>query len=303
MADLNDLVIFARVVEAASFSEAARRLNTPVSTVSRRIAELEEALGVRLLERSTRSLRLTDIGAEILQHAQRGVELNEAVESVISNALSDVTGVLRLSSPPSLSETVLVPLIRSFQSAYPKVRVQVFVTQRMVDAIADGVDLMLRVGELPDTSLIARRVLRYRHRLVASPTYLAQVAPPLHPTDLLDHRLCAFALGATERHWRFVQEGNKETFALSFAPHLAMNDYGGLAEALLDSGGIGDLPPLVRPELLASGRLVEVMPDWRFTAQDLSLVQPSSRQTSRPVRLFKDFAVQILPALFPELPT
>lgn len=303
MADLNDLVIFARVVEASSFSEAARRLNIPVSTVSRRIAELEDALGVRLLERSTRSVRLTDIGAEVLQHAQRGVELNEAVESIVSNALSDVMGLLRLSSPPSLSETVLVPLIRAFQAAYPKVRVRVFVTQRMVDAIADGVDLMLRVGDLPDSSLIARRVLRYRHRLVACPTYLERVAPLLHPKDLLDHRLCAFALGATERQWRFVHEGDGETFALSFAPHLAMNDYGGLAEALLDSGGIGDLPPLVRPELLASGRLVEVMPDWRFAAQDLSLVQPSNRQTARPVRLFKDFAVQMLPALFPELPT
>src|SRR5438067_9422653 len=107
MSDLNALTIFAKVIEANSFSEAARRLNMPVSTVSRRIADLEDQLGVRLLERSTRSLRLTDVGAEVLEHARRGADLSEAVDNVVSNKLTEISGLLRLSAPPSISDTLL----------------------------------------------------------------------------------------------------------------------------------------------------------------------------------------------------
>src|SRR6266550_2843318 len=173
MSDLNSLVIFAKVVEASSFSEAARRLRMPVSTVSRRIADLEDELGVRLLERSTRSLRLTDVGSEVLEHAQRCAELSEAVDNLVSHQLSTVSGTLRLSAPPSVSDTLLAPLVGAFQQRYPNVRVQIFVTDRFVDHIAEGVDLVFRLGALKDSSLVARKVLAYRHQLVASPAYLA----------------------------------------------------------------------------------------------------------------------------------
>src|ERR1700682_5154564 len=123
MTDLNSLVIFAKVVEAKGFSEAARRLKIPISTVSRRIAELEDQLSVRLLERSTRNLRLTDVGAEVLEHAQRSAELSEAVDNIASNHLSNVSGVLRLSAPPSISDSLLAPLVGALQACYPKVRV------------------------------------------------------------------------------------------------------------------------------------------------------------------------------------
>jgi len=256
---------------------------------------------VRLLERSTRSLRLTDTGADILQQAQRGAELNEAVESIVSNTLSDVSGTLRLSAPPNISDTLVVPLVRGFQAAYPKVRITVFVTPRMVDPITDGVDLALRVGELADSSLVARRLLHYRHLLVASPDYLAQAGSPHHPRDLLNHRIVAFSAGTPERQWLFTPADEASAaFTLSVTPHLAMNDYSGVAAALL-TGGIGDLPPIVRTDLLRDGRLVEVMPGWRFPMQDLSLVHLSNRQVSRPVRLFKAFAVGMAAALFPEL--
>src|ERR1700727_2076002 len=146
MTDLNSLALFAKVVEAGSFSEAARRLKMPISTVSRRIAELEDQLGVRLLERSTRNLRLTELGAGVLEHAVRTAELNEAVESVVSNRLSDVSGTLKLSAPPSVSDTLLTPLVTAFQASYPNVRVQILVTERLVDLIAEGVDLAFRLG-------------------------------------------------------------------------------------------------------------------------------------------------------------
>ena len=302
MADLNALVLFAKVVEANSFSEAARRLHIPVSTVSRRIAELEDQLGVKLLERSTRSLRLTDTGAEVLQQAQRSAELNDAVESIVSNTLSDVLGTLRLSAPPNISDTLLVPIIRAFQAAYPKVRVSLFVTQRLVDPIAEGIDLVVRAGPLPDSAFVARRLLRYRHQLLASPAYLDAAGRPEQPRDLLDHRLVAFSPGPQDRQWSFVRHRDGEAFTLSFLPHLAMNDYAGIAAALLAAGGIGDLPPVMGAGLLRDGRLVEVMPDWRFPAQDLSLLQLGNRHVPRPVRLFKDFALRMAPTLFPALP-
>jgi DNA-binding transcriptional LysR family regulator len=302
MADLNSLVIFAKVVEAKGFSEAARRLKIPISTVSRRVAELEDQLGVRLLERSTRNLRLTDVGAEVLEHAQRSAELSEAVDNLLSNRSSTVAGVLRLSAPPSISDTLLAPLLGRFQASYSNVRVQVLVTDRFVDLITEGIDLVFRLGALRDSSLVARKILTFRHRLVASPAYLEGVKAPRSPRDLLDHKLLAFSHWRPENSWTFWHRSGKDQETLSFEPYLSMNDYSGLAAALLAGVGIGDLPPLVHPELIRDGLLVEVMPEWHFRTFDLSVVHLSNRHISRPVRLFKELAVQLSPALFPALP-
>jgi DNA-binding transcriptional LysR family regulator len=169
MLDLNALVVFAKVVEAKSFSEAARRLGMPVSTVSRRIAELEDQLGVRLLDRSTRNLRLTDLGSEVLEHALRNAESAEAIQNIISNQRSSVRGTLWLSAPPSISDTLLTPLVTAFQASHPEVRVQILIADRFIDHIADGVDIAFRLGAPKDSSLVALKLLTYRHQLVASP--------------------------------------------------------------------------------------------------------------------------------------
>ena len=302
MADLNSLMIFAKVVEANSFSEAARRLSMPTSTVSRRIAELEGQLAVRLLERSTRSLRLTDVGSEVLEHAQRTAELSDAVDNIVSNVVSNVSGVLRLSAPPSISDSLVVPLVNAFQASYPNVRVSIFVTERFVDQIAEGIDLVFRRGMLADSTLIARRILTYRHQLVASPAYLKKHKTPRTPQDLLGHRLLAFSYWNPENSWSFAHASGKDKETLTFDPHLSMNDYVGLAHALVASAGIGELPPIVQPELVRNGRLVEVMPKWRFEAFNLSVVHLGNRYIPRPVRVFKEFAAQMAPKLFPKLP-
>jgi DNA-binding transcriptional LysR family regulator len=303
MADLNALVVFAHVVEANSFSEAARRLKMPTSTVSRRIAELEDDLGVRLLDRSTRRLRLTSVGAEMLEHAQRGSELSEAVSNIAANHLTGVSGTLRLSSPPSISDSFLAPLIGAFQSTYPEVRVEALITERLLDYVEDNVDLMVRIGTLKDSSLIARKILTYRHQLLASPEYLRRHGEPVAPGDLLRHRLLAFSRARPEIRWTFLHITSGARESVAFQPNLAMNDYAGLAPALLAGAGIGELPPLVRPELLRGGHLVEVMPDWHFRTSDLWLVHLGARHISRPVRAFKDFAAQLAPNLFPDLPS
>lgn len=303
MPDLNALVIFAKVVEANSFSEAARRLKMPVSTVSRRIADLEQELGIRLLERSTRSLRLTDLGSEVLEQARRGAELSDAIDNIVSNRIADVAGALRLSAPPSISDTLLAPLVGAFQAAYPNVRVQILITDRFVDHIAEGVDLVFRRGPLRDSALVARKLLTYRHQLVATPAYLAEHRPPETPHELREHRLLAFSHWRPDNSWTFEAVAGGDAETLTFAPYLAMNDYAGLASALLAGAGIGDLPPVVQPHLVREGRLVEVMPAWRFRTLDLSLVHLGNRHTSRVVRLFMDFAAQIAPTLLPNLPT
>ena len=206
MIDLNSLAIFAKVAETRSFSEAARRLKMPISTVSRRVAELEDQLGLGLLERSTRNLRLTDVGAEVFEHVQRSAEISETVGNIVSNQSSSVSGLLRLSAPPSISDTLLVPLVTAFQASYPNVRVQVLVTDRFVDHIAEGIDLVFRLGPLRDSSLVARKLVTYRHQLVASPTYLERVSPPETPRDLLRHRLFAFEHWNPEHRWSFVHK-------------------------------------------------------------------------------------------------
>jgi DNA-binding transcriptional LysR family regulator len=304
MTDLNSLLIFATVADANSFSEAARRLKMPISTVSRRIAELEDQLGVRLLERSTRNLRLTDVGAEVLEHARRSVEISEALDNVVSNRLSNISGLLRLSAPPSISDTMLEPLVRAFQAAYPDVRVQIFVTDRYVDHIIEGIDLVFRIGPGAErnSSLVAKKIMTYRHRLLASPAYLQKAKPPETPQDLLAHRLLAFAYAKPENSWTFHHVNGKDRETLSIHPHLSMNDFTGLASALVAGGGIGDLPPVVKPELVRDGRLVEVMPNWRFRTFDLLMVHLGNRHVTRTLRVFKEFAGQMIPTLFSDLP-
>jgi DNA-binding transcriptional LysR family regulator len=282
MIDLNSLAIFAKVVETRSFYEAAKRLNMPISTVSRRVAELEDQLGVGLLERSTRSLRVTDAGAEVFEHAQRSAEISEAVGNIVSNQSSTVSGVLRLSAPPSISDMLLVPLVTAFQASYSDVRVQILVTDRFVDHIAE--------------------LLTYRHQLVASPAYIERVKLPEMPQDLLRHRLLSFSFWRPENSWTFVDK-NGVTERVSFLPFLSMNDYAGLASALLAGVGIGDLPPVVQPDMVRDGRLVEIMPEWHFRTFDLSMVHPGNRHISRPVRVFKEFAAQMGRTLIPSLPT
>jgi DNA-binding transcriptional LysR family regulator len=303
MTDLNSLMIFAKVIEAKSFSEAARRLKMPTSTVSRRVADLEEQLGVRLIERSTRSLRLTDVGSEVFQQAKHSSEISEAVGNIASNHKSTVSGELRLAAPPSISDSFLAPLLGSFQESYPNVRVQVFITDRIVDQISEGVDLAFRVDPyLKDSSLVAQKLLTYRHQLVASPAYLARSESPQKPQDLLKHRLLAFSFWKPVNVWSFVHSTGKRKENLTFHPHLSMNDYAGLAAALLAGAGIGDLPPLVQPELLRNGRLIEVMPKWHFSIFHLWVVHMGNRYVTRAVRVFKEFALQMAPALFPKLP-
>ena len=302
MRDLNSLVVFAKIVESMSFSEAAHRLKMPVSTVSRRIAELERQLGVRLLDRSTRNLRVTEVGAELLEHARHSVELCEAVDNIIANRLSEISGTLRLAAPPSIADSLIQPVATAFQASYPNALVHVRITDRIVDHIADDIDLAFKVGTFTDPSLSARTLLTYRHQLVASPAYLATGKIPDTPRELLKHRLFAFSFWEPVYSWNFVCAASQERETLTFEPSIAMNDYAALAVALLAGLGIGELPPIVRPDLIREGRLIEVMPEWHLPRFDLTIAHLRKSHTPRLVRVFKEFATQMVPKLFSALP-
>ena len=195
-----------------------------------------------------------------------------------------------------------MPLVGTFQDSYPNVRVSIFVTERYVDHIAEGIDLAFRRVLLADSTLIARRILTYRHQLVASRAYLKKHEPPRTPHDLLGHRLLAFSYWKPDNNWTFAHTNGKDKETLTLDPNLSMNDFVGLAHALQAGAGIGELPPIVRPELMRDGRLVEVMPKWRLETLNLSMVHLGNRHIPRPVRMFKEFAAQMAPKLFPKLP-
>jgi DNA-binding transcriptional LysR family regulator len=303
MPDLNALRIFATVVESSSFSEAARRLNMPLSTVSRRVADLERELGVQLLERSTRKLHLTSVGVDVFKQAQVSLEVNDAVKDIVDDHLSAVTGLLRVSAPPSVSDSLLAPVIGAFQTMHPRVRVQVFITDRFVDLMAEGIDVGFIVGPLHDPALVPRIILRYRHQVLASPQYLAEHGEPGTPEDLLSHPLLAFSFWHPANAWHFVSRDGKEKRSISFLPYLSMNDYAGMIPRIQAGVGIGEVPPVVQPEHLRDGRLIEVLPDWRWPVFELKIVYLGSRYVTRAVRAFIDVAADLAPKLFPELPT
>lgn len=299
MSDKNAMALFVKVVENNSFSKAAQREGVPVSTVSRKIMDLEKGLNTRLLERSTRKLRLTEIGRDYYERCRRGLEEFEAANLLITDQQKEVSGRLRISVPPNISGVVIVPMVEAFQKEHPKVIVQCLVTDRYVDHFSDGVDLSLRVGQFGDSSLVARPLLRYRSALVASPDYLDKAGTPKHPTELPLHGLVAFSRWDTTVHWELKR--GEETEKVEIQPKIAINDYAGIQQAVTDGLGISEIPSIVCGTALKEGELVEVMPDWQFGPTTIAAIYPSNRNLSRVVRLFRDFCVERLPSLAPNV--
>ncbi len=295
MIDKNAMALYVKVVENHSFSKTAQRENVPVSTVSRKISELEKALGVRLLERSTRQLRMTEIGQDYYERCRRGLEEFETANLMVTDQQARVSGRLRVSVPPSISDVLIIPLIDAFQAIYPNVIVSCLVTDRHVNHIEDGIDISLRVGDLQESSLVARRLLRFRSVLVASPDYIEKAGAPGHPNELALHAVIAFSGWEPSITWEL--ENNGATHKISVQPRIAINDYAGVQGAVISGLGISEIPSLVCGQHLRDGRLVEVLPGWQFAPNTLSVVYPSNRNLSRLVRLFKDFCVERIGAL------
>lgn len=287
--DLNDMMIFARVVKDSGFTAAGRALGLPRSTVSRRVARLERALGVRLLERTTRRLGLTEAGALTYEHCRRiGEEVEDATRA-LQTLLELPRGLLRVTASVTTGRHLIVPQLTDFLARYPEVRVELELTNRRVELVEEAFDVALRVGALEPSSLIARVVGPLRTGLFASPAYLAAKGIPAEPSDLTGHRCLSMVGSPAHRHWRLQGPGRAEV-ELKIEPLLAINDLDSLREAVAGGAGIAALPPYLAP--METNRLVRVLPDWSFAPTDCHFVYPSRRGATPKLRAFVDFMVE-----------
>lgn len=282
--DLDTVALFVEVVKAGSFSAAARHTHIPVATVSRRISELEKNLNVRLLERSSRHLRMTDAGSVLYEYAARGVEELHAGLLALKNSQQELAGTLRLSIPPSFTPWQL--LVRDFQLQYPNIKVEIYVTERRLDLVQDGIDVTLRVGELQHDSVVARKLFKYRHRLVASPTLLVKYGTPQEPMQLQNMPCACWNDRVNVPVWNL---GGKK---YSVRPALQVNDYLHLQAAALAGDCVTELPPFLSKPMIAEGTLQELLPEFPFPERELYLLYPSRRQVSRLVKAYVDFCLQ-----------
>lgn len=285
--DLNAMVLFAQVLQHGGFSEAARHAGIPVSTLSRKIQALEDSLGARLLDRTTRTVRATEAGREIQPHCQQIQDALNQAAAALRKREAEVLGSLRLAAPPSLSDVLEVPLLRGFLEQYPKVQANVLITDRHLDLVNDEVDVSLRVGPQADSSLVFRRLLRYRHVLVASPGYLAKGREPRQPEDLHQHRLVGFNKWFGEVTWTLARDGETQHLPVTLA--MAINDYAGVLAAVKAGMGIAELPSILCERELAEGQLVPILPNWQFPEVDLAAFYMTRRLMPRPVELFLDY--------------
>jgi DNA-binding transcriptional LysR family regulator len=295
--DKNAMALFVKVVENKSFSQAALRAGVPVSTVSRKISDLEKSLGIRLLERSTRQMRMTELGKAYFEHCQRGLEAFEAADALVSDRQIEISGTLKISVPTNLSDLLVMPLIQAFQVQHPKVTVQCMVTERHIDHIAEDIDLSIRVGDLSDSNLVAVRLPPHRSIMVTSPSYFAKIGALKRPHDVVEHVQVAFIRWGGKVQWSLANQN--ELISVLPKPRITINDYAGIQQAVIDGLGVTAIPSIVCSRAIAEGKLVEVLPEWRFPVTHVSVIYPSNRHLSLLVRTFKDFCTSRYDALAP----
>lgn len=281
-----DMRIFAQVMEAGSFTAAADRLGMSKQSVSRRLMQLEERLGVRLLNRSTRRLDATPLGQHYYQSALRLLGEVQQVEHDISGQAQALRGTLRLSAPLSFAMSHLGCLLTEFLQLHPQVDVEVDLSDRAVDLIGEGYDLALRIGALEDSSLIARRIASVERVYCASPAYLQARGVPLKPEDLAGHDCLPYG-HSRQVQWQFRQGGRAQ--AIQVTGRMRANNGELLRDAAIAGMGVTYLPTFIVGQALADGRLVNVLEEWTPPALQLSAVYPQHRQVARPVQGFVSF--------------
>jgi DNA-binding transcriptional LysR family regulator len=282
--DLNEILIFAKVVDAGSFVGASRELDVPKSTVSRKVSELEERLGARLLQRTTRKLSLTDVGRTFYQHAARVVAELEEAERAVNRMQESPRGLLRVTMP--LNFGWLAPIVSSFLRRYPEVQVELVGAERVVDLVEEGFDVAIRVGPLRDSSLIARGLGSLASYLVASPAFLRRHGTPKSPEQL--ERFACVVFGAGPERSRFTLTRAGKATTVSVDARLIVNDFEFLEDAARSGHGIASLPVFRCIDDIRSKKLRRVLPQWCTRSIELHAVYPSTRHLSPKVRAFLD---------------
>lgn len=279
--DLNSAALFVKVVQKGSFSAAARHTGVPVATVSRRVSELEQALGVRLLERSTRQLRLTGAGSTLFEFVSRGLQEMDAGILALQDRESELRGLLRLSLPPNFEPWW--DLLGAFQKLYPNIALDVYATERKVDLIEDGIDVALRVGDIDQLSAVARKLMDYRHVLVATPPFIEQFGEPQTPQELSNFPCAAWGLKDNAITWTLGGE------KVSIQAAVRANDYPHMRHLALQDLYITEQPPFMVNALIANKRLVRILPEYELPEDSVHLLYQSRHQLSRIARVYIDF--------------
>ncbi|MDA8522623.1 LysR family transcriptional regulator [Acidovorax sp. NCPPB 4044] len=296
MQDLNDLGLYAAVVTHGSFSAAARALGLPKSKLSRRVAELEQRLGVRLLQRSTRAVSVTEVGAAFFKHCEAVTQAAQAAFDVAERATDRPSGRIRVSSPVGVAHMFLAPLLPAFLKQHPGVQVDLDLTSRRVDLIAEGYDVALRIrSALDDSELVVRMLGASPQVLVAAPALLAEHAPPSTLAQLAGAPgLGPRGTGGAAPRWR-IQPPGGDWAEVEYRPVLVSDDIHLLHTAALAGSGIAQLPSHVCADDIAQGRLQQLLADHTLPTHQLHAVYPSRKGVVPAVRAFIDHLVQALP--------
>lgn len=297
MNELDTIAVFLKVAELGSFSGAARQLGLPNATVSAAVRELEQQLGTRLLQRTTRRVQMTQEGEAYFARSREVLEQVEALRAMFREGGAGVTGRLRVDMPVSLATDIVLPRLGEFMARHPQLLVDLGSMDRRVDLVRDGYDCVIRIGELTDSNLVARHLGSFRVVNCASPDYIARHGVPRSLEDLAQHRLVHYdtQLGGSAPCWEWFD--GEATQRLPAPGALTVNNTAAYRAACVAGLGIVQAPAVGVAALVAAGRLVEVLPEYRPASMPLSFVYPSRRHVPARTRLFMDWVAELLAPL------
>jgi DNA-binding transcriptional LysR family regulator len=291
--DLNDIVVFTKVVETKSFTGAADALGLPKSTVSRKLAQLEERLGVRLVQRTTRKLALTEIGEAYYERCSRIVADIASAEQLVTDMQSTPRGRLRVTASVDFSTKFLGEIVAEFLAQHPDINVELEATDRVVDLIEEGFDLAVRFGPMPESTLIARKLCALHLILVASPAYLSRRGTPHTAEELDEHDHILFTPASRNQTWTLAGP-NDQNYEFGRPARLASNNYGAIVDATRAGSGIASISEFMVTDEIKSGSLVRVLPDWQTRPTDVHAVYPARQNVPPRLTLFLEHLAKSL---------
>lgn len=295
LTDLDDFYCFAQVVEHGGFSAAERATDIPKSKLSRRVYNLEERLGVRLIQRSSRHFAVTDIGMNIYRHAQVMLSAAQAAHDLVDHLSTEPRGTIKVSLPVSIAQNEMAKILPDFLKKYPEIKVQMMITNRRVDIINEGFDLALRVRTSldDDPNLVIRQFEKIEQHLFASQGYLNEFGDLKTPEQLSEHKILSMAEEHTEQ-FLILQNEKQQQKKIRINPTVMGSDLNMLAQLAASSCGITLLPDNVVQQYVERGELVRVLSDWKTAHGIFHLVYPSRRGLLPAVRVFIDYLVEHL---------